>query len=349
MENKSILITGGTGSLGRSLARHIIKNFPSVRKVIIFSRDEQKQYRMSQEYPSEEFPQIKFIIGDVRDQDRLLMAFNDVDYVIHTAAMKHIPIAEYNPDECIKTNVGGARHVIKAAVETNVERVVALSTDKACAPVNLYGATKLTSDKLFIAANNIGRGNSARFSVVRYGNVLGSTGSVIPFFLKKRKEGVLPITDPNMTRFTITIEEGVELVMHALLHGMGGELFIPKISSFKITDLAEAICPECEKNIIGIRPGEKIHEQLITPSDSFYTYDLGKYYAILPQKPTFDLDSFIRKYDASKVEEGFHYSSRTNPDFETVESLRRLIQTHVDRSFGDESGASMHNVEVEQE
>lgn len=226
MNNKSVLITGGTGSLGRALTEHIITNYSEVRKLIIFSRDEQKQYRMAQQYPSDEYPQIRFFIGDVRDQDRLLRAFKDVDYVIHAAAMKHVPISEYNPDECIKTNVGGAQNVIKASLETNVERVVALSTDKACSPINLYGATKLTSDKLFVAANNIKGWNPIKFSVVRYGNVMGSKGSVIPFFLKKREKGeVLPITHPKMTRFNITLKEGVDMVIHALENSLGGELF----------------------------------------------------------------------------------------------------------------------------
>lgn len=344
MNNKSVLITGGSGSLGRALTEHILTNYPDVRKLIIFSRDEQKQYQMAQLYPSDEYPQIRFFIGDVRDHDRLLRAFKDVDYVIHAAAMKHIPIAEYNPDECIKTNVGGAQNVIKASLETNVERVVALSTDKACSPINLYGATKLTSDKLFVAANNIKGWNPIKFSVVRYGNVMGSKGSVIPFFLKKRKEGVLPITHPEMTRFTITLKEGVDMVMHALHHSFGGELFIPKISSFKLLDLAEAIGPNCKKEIVGIRSGEKVHEEMISTSDSYTTYDLGKYYAILPQKPMFDLEEFINQYNAMKVEEGFQYNSATNPHFETVESLRKLIKEHVDPQFDPDHEESVQNI-----
>lgn len=333
MNNKSILITGGTGSLGEALTDHIITNYPEVRKLIVFSRGEQKQFQMAQRYPNDKYPQIRFFIGDVRDQNRLLRAFKDVDYVIHAAAMKHIPIAEYNPDECIKTNVGGAQNVIKAALETNVERVVALSTDKACSPINLYGATKLTSDKLFIAANNIKGWNPIKFSVVRYGNVMGSTGSVIPFFLKKKKEGVLPITHPDMTRFNITLKQGVQMVMHALNNSFGGELFVPKIPSYRITDLAEAIGPECKKEIVGVRPGEKLHEEMISSSDSFNTYDLGKYFAILPQDPMFNIDEFVAKYDAQKVEEGFQYNSAMNPDFETVESLRKLIKENVNKNF----------------
>ena len=319
--------------MGKALTRHILKEFPDVKKLIIFSRDEQKQFQMALEYPEHQFPQIRFFIGDVRDEQRLLRAFQGVDYVIHAAAMKHVPIAEYNPDECIKTNIGGAQNVIHAAIETGVKRVVALSTDKACAPINLYGATKLTSDKLFIAANNIKGSNPIRFSVVRYGNVMGSNGSVIPFFLKKRKEGVLPITDPKMTRFNITLSGGVEMVLHALENAWGGELFVPKIPSYRIMDVAEAIGPECEKSIVGIRPGEKVHEEMITSSDSFYTYDLGKYYAILPAIPTWNLNEFVDFFKAKKVPLGFKYNSGENDDWETVEALRKLIREHVDPTF----------------
>ena len=333
MKDKSILITGGTGSLGKALTKHILTKYPDVRKLVIFSRDEQKQFHMAQEYPIEQYPQIRFFIGDVRDHNRLTRAFKDIDYVIHAAAMKHVHIAEYNPDECIKTNVGGAQNVIKACLDTNVERVVALSTDKACAPINLYGATKLTSDKLFIAANNIKGWNPIRFSVVRYGNVMGSNGSVIPFFLKKKKEGVLPITDPDMTRFNISLQGGVDMVMHVLHNGLGGELFVPKIPSYRIMDVAEAIGPECEKKIVGIRPGEKIHEEMISASDSYNTYDLGKYYAIFPHSPASRVEQLIEMYDAKKVELGFRYDSSTNDVFESVESLRKLIKEHVDSTF----------------
>lgn len=333
LSNKSILITGGTGSLGKALTKHIISKHPEVKKIIIFSRDEQKQFQMAQEYPSNEYPQIRFFIGDVRDKERLIRAFKGVDYVIHAAAMKHVPIAEYNPEECVKTNIDGARNVIDACLQTNVERVVALSTDKACAPINLYGATKLASDKLFVAANNIKGWNPIRFSVVRYGNVMGSNGSVIPFFIKKKKEGVLPITDPNMTRFNISLQGGVDMVMHALFHAWGGEIFVPKIPSYRITDVAEAIGPECDQRIVGIRPGEKVHEEMITPSDSFYTYDLGKYYTILPAVPKFKLEDFIKEFNAVKVKEGFAYNSGENTEWETVESLRELIKLHVDSTF----------------
>jgi UDP-N-acetylglucosamine 4,6-dehydratase (inverting) len=288
---------------------------------------------MAQEYPTEKYPQIRFLIGDVRDKVRLTRAFKEIDYVIHAAAMKHVHLAEYNPDECVKTNIGGAENVIHAAIETNVQRVVALSTDKACAPINLYGATKLTSDKLFVAANNITGWNPIKFSVVRYGNVMGSNGSVIPFFMKKRKDGVLPITDPTMTRFNISLQGGVDMVMHALEHAWGGEIFVPKIPSYRITDVAKAIGPNCEHPVIGIRPGEKIHEEMITASDSFYTYDLGKYYTILPSTHKWKLDDFISHFKAKRVAPGFRYNSGENEEWETVESLRELIREHVDPSF----------------
>jgi UDP-N-acetylglucosamine 4,6-dehydratase len=331
--NKTVLITGGTGSLGKALISHIFKKFPNVKKVIIYSRDEQKQFQMAQEFPEKEFPQIRFLLGDVRDQERLVRAFQGVDIVIHAAAMKHVHLAEYNPDECIKTNVGGAQNVIHAALQTNVIKVVALSTDKACAPINLYGATKLTSDKLFVAANNIKGNNPIKFSVVRYGNVMGSNGSVIPFFMKKRSEGKLPITDATMTRFNISLQGGVDMVMHAIEHAWGGEIFIPKIPSYKITDVAEAVAPECILEIIGIRPGEKIHEEMITSSDSYNTYDLGKYYTILPSVANFNLSDYKKHFNAVLVEQGFNYNSGTNSEWETVDGLRELIKEHVDSNF----------------
>ncbi|WP_343616073.1 UDP-N-acetylglucosamine 4,6-dehydratase (inverting) [Flavobacterium sp.] len=333
LNNKTVLITGGTGSLGKALTKHIFDTYPSVKKVIIFSRDEQKQFQMAQEYPLNKYPQIRFFLGDVRDEQRLIRAFQNVDYVIHAAAMKHVHLAEYNPDECIKTNIGGAQNVINAAMQTNVQNVVALSTDKACAPINLYGATKLTSDKLFVAANNIKGVNPIKFSVVRYGNVMGSNGSVIPFFINKKKEGKLPITDIAMTRFNISLQGGVDMVMHAMQHAWGGEIFIPKIPSYKITDVAKAVAPDCPIEVVGIRPGEKIHEEMITTSDSFYTYDLGKYYTILPSIPNFKLDEYLSHFKAKKVEEGFNYNSGSNEDWETVDSLRSLIKEHVDANF----------------
>ena len=331
--NKSILITGGTGSLGKALTQYIFKNHPDISRLVIFSRDEQKQFQMAQDYPPEKYPQIRFFIGDVRDKDRLIRAMKGIDYVIHAAAMKHVHIAEYNPDECIATNIVGAQNVVHACLETTVQRVVALSTDKACAPINLYGATKLTSDKLFVAANNIKGNNPIRFSVVRYGNVMGSNGSVIPFFIKKKKEGKLPITDPNMTRFNISLTEGVEMVIHALEHAWGGEIFVPKIPSYRITDVATAVGPNCEQVIVGIRPGEKVHEEMITSSDSFYTYDLGKYYTIIPSTHNWKLDEFIKEFNAKIVQPGFSYNSGDNTEWETVETLRGLIREHVDESI----------------
>jgi UDP-N-acetylglucosamine 4,6-dehydratase (inverting) len=329
LDNKSILITGGTGSLGRALTKTILERWPSVKRLVIYSRDEQKQFQMSQDYPDTKFNAIRYFIGDVRDFDRLKRALTGIDYVIHAAAMKHVHIAEYNPDECIKTNIGGAENVIRACLETNVSKVVALSTDKACAPINLYGATKLTSDKLFIAANNIKGLKDIRFSVVRYGNVMGSNGSVIPFFLKKKKDGVLPITDPTMTRFNISLDDGVSMVLHALENAWGGELFIPKIPSYRIMDVAKAIGPECEHRIVGIRPGEKIHEEMITSSDSYNTYDLGKYYVILPTVPNWNMEDFKKAFNALKVENGFSYTSGENKEWETMESLKELINKHV--------------------
>ncbi len=333
LQNKTLLITGGTGSLGKALTKHIFKAYPSVKRVVIYSRDEQKQFQMAQEYPLDQFPQIRFFIGDVRDKERLIRAFKGVDYVIHAAAMKHVPIAEYNPDECVKTNIDGARNVIDACLQTSVERLVALSTDKACAPINLYGATKLASDKLFVAANNVTGVNSIKFSVVRYGNVMGSNGSVIPFFINKKKEGVLPITDPAMTRFNISLQGGVDMVMHALFNAWGGEIFIPKIPSYRILDVAEAIAPECELKVVGIRPGEKIHEEMITRSDSYYTYDLGRYYSILPSNPKWKLEDFLQFHNAVKVKEGFYYHSGENTEWENVDSLRKLIKENVDPTF----------------
>jgi UDP-N-acetylglucosamine 4,6-dehydratase/5-epimerase len=328
-ENKSILITGGTGSLGKALTAHILAKFPKINRLVIYSRDEQKQFEMAQEFSVSEFPQMRYFIGDVRDKERLTRAMKGINYVIHAAAMKHVPIAEYNPDECIKTNVGGAQNVVQACLDSGVERVVALSTDKACAPINLYGATKLTSDKLFIAANNIKGNNPISFSVVRYGNVMGSNGSVIPFFFKKRKSGTLPITDPKMTRFNISLQGGVDMVMHALFTAWGGELFVPKIPSYRITDVATAVDPNCKQVVVGIRPGEKIHEEMITYSDSFYTYDLGKYYVILPPTHSWKLNDFIKEFNAVLIPQGFSYNSGDNSEWETVESMRTLIKNNL--------------------
>lgn len=333
LNGKAILITGGTGSFGKTFTRLIFKRFPKVKRLVILSRDEQKHFQMAMDYPENQYSAIRYFVGDVRDRNRLVSAFEGIDIVIHAAAMKHVHIAEYNPMECVKTNILGAENVIDAALQSGVKKVVALSTDKAAAPINLYGATKLASDKLFVAANNIKGKRDIQFSVVRYGNVMGSNGSVMPFFLKKREEGVLPITDNRMTRFNISLEDGCEMVFNAIESAWGGEIFVPKIPSYKITDVATAIGPECEQKIVGIRPGEKLHEEMITMSDSFNTWDLGKYYAILPQKPNFKLDEFVSHFNAKKVKEGFSYNSGENDDWETVESLRKLIKEHVDSNF----------------
>jgi UDP-N-acetylglucosamine 4,6-dehydratase/5-epimerase len=333
LNDKSILITGGTGSFGKAFTKTVLEKYPNIKRLVIYSRDEQKQFQMAQEFPEEKYPMIRFFIGDVRDYERLKRALNGIDTIVHAAAMKHVPIAEYNPDECVKTNIMGAENVIRASLETSIENVVALSTDKACAPINLYGATKLVSDKLFIAANNIKGQKKIKFSVVRYGNVMGSNGSVMPFFLKKRKEGVLPITDPEMTRFNISLKDGVEMVLYAIENAWGGELFVPKIPSFKITELAKAIGPDCDHVNVGIRPGEKIHEEMITASDSFSTYDLGNYYVILPFTHTWNLEEFKKTFNAEKVPQGFTYNSGQNSQWLSVKELRKLIAEDVDPNF----------------
>ena len=333
LNHKAILITGGTGSFGKAFVKEVLKRYPNTKRLVIYSRDEQKQFQMAQEYPHDKYPMIRFFIGDVRDYDRLKRALNGIDIVVHAAAMKHVPIAEYNPTECIRTNITGAENLIRACLELDVENVVALSTDKAAAPINLYGATKLVSDKLFIAANNIKGYRNIKFSVVRYGNVMGSNGSVIPFFLKKRTEGVLPVTNPEMTRFNISLNEGVEMILFAIENAWGGELFVPKIPSYKITEVAKAIGPKCELKYIGIRPGEKVHEEMITAADSFFTYDLGKYYAIVPFTHDWSIEEFIRKYNAVKVPFNFTYNSGENTQWLSAEELRALIKEHVDSNF----------------
>ena len=328
-----ILITGGTGSFGKAFIASVMQKFPEIRRIVVYSRDELKQWELQQQYPKIEFPQLRFFLGDVRDQNRLQRALEGVDTVVHAAALKQVPAAEYNPMEFVKTNVLGAENLIQACLDTQVQRVVALSTDKAAAPINLYGATKLCSDKLFIAANNIKGDRDLRFSVVRYGNVMGSRGSVIPFFLQKAQSGVLPITDPAMTRFNISLEEGVQMVLWSLEHALGGELFVPKIPSYRITDVAEAIGPGCEKPVVGIRPGEKIHEEMITASDSFSTVDLGDYYAILPSDGSVQKAYQQAGRPAQSVPQGFAYNSGSNPDFLSVEQIRDLIREHVDAAF----------------
>ncbi len=326
---KSVLITGGTGSLGNALTSTLLARYPDIRRLVIFSRDELKQYEMAQRFNPSEFPALRYFIGDVRDANRLRRAMEGIDMVIHAAALKQVPAAEYNPFECISTNVLGAQNVIEACLDQDVKRVVALSTDKAAAPINLYGATKLCSDKLFTAANNIRGHHDIRFSVVRYGNVLGSRGSVVPFFLEKRKTGVLPITDPTMTRFNISLQDGVDMVLWTMEHAEGGEILVPKIPSYRILDLAEAVGPECEHPTVGIRPGEKIHEEMITASDSFYTVDLGKYYAILPVSVNDATNAYCDRMGCKPVEPGFAYDSGTNSDFLTVPELRALVDDLV--------------------
>lgn len=336
LNNKVVLITGGTGSFGKKFVEVILRDYPQVKKIVIFSRGELKQYDMQQRYPRNQYPQLRFFIGDVRDYERLKMACEGVDVIIHAAAIKQVDTAEYNPDECIKTNINGAQNVITAALSCGVKDVVALSTDKACAPINLYGATKLTSDKLFTAANNIKGSKDIRFSVVRYGNVMGSRGSVIPFFIKKVEEGAefLPITDLRMTRFNISLEEGVDMVMYALKNHLGGEIFIPKIPSYKISDVASAIAPNMPQKEIGIRPGEKLHEEMITTTDALDTIDMGKYYVIMPSVSfNHTREDYMKHHNATLVPFGFHYSSDNNVDWETPETLREKIKTYVDPNF----------------
>ncbi len=329
LNGKTVLITGGTGSFGNKFVETILRDYPDVKKIVIYSRGELKQYNMKQKYPQQKYPMLRYLIGDVRDGDRLKMACEGVDVIIHAAAIKQVDTAEYNPRECIKTNVNGAVNVVDAAIACDVKNVIALSTDKACAPINLYGATKLTSDKLFIAANNIKGGRDLRFSVVRYGNVMGSRGSVIPYFINLRDQGAteLPITDMRMTRFNISLQEGVDLVMWALGHHLGGELFIPKIPSYKITDVATAIAPNLKQVEVGIRPGEKLHEEMITVTDSLNTADLGRYYAILPTVIfNHPVEDYLNHHQARLVPQGFYYASNNNEEWDTVETLREKFR-----------------------
>lgn len=332
LNGKSVLITGGTGSFGKMFVKTILRDYPQVKKIVVFSRDELKQFDMQQMYPKKDYPKLRFFIGDVRDGERLKRACEGIDVIIHAAAIKQVDTAEYNPEECIKTNVGGAQNVINAALYCGVKDVVALSTDKACAPINLYGATKLTSDKLFTAANNIAGSRNVRFSVVRYGNVMGSRGSVIPFFISRRDSGAaeLPITDMRMTRFNISLEEGVALVMWALKHHLGGEIFIPKIPSYHISDVAKAIAPDLKQVEIGIRPGEKLHEEMITATDAMSTIDIGQYYAILPSVSfRHTKEEYVEHHHGVFVPDGFHYSSDKNTQWETVDTLREKIEKYV--------------------
>lgn len=337
LNGKSLLVTGGTGSFGKRFITKVFEQWPDVRRVVVYSRDELKQFEMAQQFSSGDFPAIRFFIGDVRDHSRLRRAMEGIDFVIHAAALKQVPAAEYNPFEAIRTNVIGAQNVVDAAMESNVQRVVALSTDKAAAPINLYGATKLCSDKLFIAANNLRGQRNLKFSIVRYGNVMGSRGSVIPFFLSRRETGVLPITDPAMTRFNISLDEGVDMVLYTLANSMGGEILVPKIPSYRITDVAEAIGPNCDKPIVGIRPGEKLHEEMVTASDSQNTIENDRYYVIVPmlhqKEHRQTLERFAEHHKAKLVQPNFRYSSDKNDRWLNVEQIRELIRQHVDTGF----------------
>nr|WP_263326545.1 UDP-N-acetylglucosamine 4,6-dehydratase (inverting) [Neobacillus sp. Marseille-Q6967] len=317
LKGKTILVTGGTGSFGKKFVNKILDT--DIKKVIILSRDELKQFEMAKEYTDS---RIRFFIGDVRDKERLLRAFNGVDFVIHAAALKHVGICEYNPFEAIKTNILGAQNIIDAAIDSGVEKVIALSTDKAASPVNLYGATKLASDKLFVAANSYVGSKSTRFAVVRYGNVVGSRGSVVPFFKKVKETGKIPITDVRMTRFWITLDQGVEFVLSSLNRMQGGEIFVPKIPSMKVIDLAKAIAPECEIEFVGIRPGEKLHETMITEDDARRTIDYGPYYVIQPEFPWWRTENVTV---GTPLPEGFSYVSNTNNEWLSVEDLKKLI------------------------
>jgi len=333
LNDTSILVTGGTGSFGKAFVGTILERYPEIKRLVVFSRDELKQYEMAQVFSPKEHPSLRYFIGDVRDKDRLWRAMEGVDVVVHAAALKHVPVAEYNPFEAIKTNILGAQNVIECAIDRGAKRVVALSTDKAAGPINLYGATKLCSDKLFVAANNFKGSHDIRFSVVRYGNVMGSRGSVIPFFLEKRKEGVLPITDERMTRFNISLEEGVELVLFALENMWGGEIYVPKIPSYRITDVAEAVCPTCKTEIVGIRPGEKLHEEMITETDALSTLEFDDYFVILPATSLWNADEYADEFGGCMCSPEFSYNSGRNTDWLSVDDLRGLIREHVDPGF----------------
>jgi UDP-N-acetylglucosamine 4,6-dehydratase/5-epimerase len=327
LNNKTILITGGTGSFGKKFIKTILNKY-NLNKVIVFSRDELKQFEMQQILPDNDKTPMRYFIGDVRDYHRLKMAMTGVDIVIHAAALKQVPACEYNPFEAVKTNIIGGQNVIDAAISCGVKKVIALSTDKAAAPINLYGATKLASDKLFVAANNYSGKHDIKFSVVRYGNVMGSRGSVIPFFQKKVDTGVLPITDDRMTRFNITIQEGVNFVLQSLNKMWGGELFVPKIPSYKILDVAKAIAPNCKYEVVGIRPGEKLHEEMITETDALNSVEFEKYFVILPSTQLWDIDKFRKESNSSvgkMCDFGFSYNSGTNKDFLSVERIKSLI------------------------
>ncbi len=325
LTNKRILLTGGTGSFGHTFVPMTLERY-NPQKLIIYSRDEMKQWEMAKKFAND--PRVRFFIGDVRDRDRLYRALDGVDYVVHAAATKIVPTAEYNPFECIKTNVIGAMNLIDACIDKGVRRVVALSTDKASSPVNLYGATKLASDKLFVAGNSYSGSHDTRFAVVRYGNVMGSRGSVIPFFLSLKDRGALPITDERMTRFMITLEQGVDLVWKAFEDMEGGEIYVKKIPSMRLTDIASAVAPDCERKIVGIRPGEKLHEQMIGAEDSMYTYEFSDYYKILPAIHEWSEDQ-ARIKDGVRVPEGFVYSSDSNRDWMSIDELRAWVERNT--------------------
>jgi len=327
-DNKTILVTGGTGSFGKKFIETVFGKYKP-KKIIVYSRDELKQFEMQQIWTDNDKDPMRYFIGDVRDYSRLKRAMEGVDIVIHAAALKQVPATEYNPFEAVKTNIIGAQNVIDAAISCRVKKVIALSTDKAAAPINLYGATKLASDKLFVAANNYIGDKNIKFSVVRYGNVMGSRGSVIPFFKNKKETGVLPITDKRMTRFNITLQNGVDFVVQCLDKMWGGELFVPKIPSYKILDLAKAIAPECKHEIVGIRPGEKLHEEMITETDAFNTVEFEKYFVILPSMKLWDINKFTKESNShigKMCEYGFSYKSNTNKDFLTINDLKYLIK-----------------------
>jgi UDP-N-acetylglucosamine 4,6-dehydratase (inverting) len=328
LNDKSILITGGTGSFGKKFVETVLRRFPGVKRLVVFSRDELKQFEMAQALPVERHPALRYFIGDVRDKDRLSRALEGIDTVVHAAALKQVPACEYNPFEAIKTNILGAQNLIEACIDREVKRVVALSTDKAAAPINLYGATKLCSDKLFVAANNFRGRHEIRFSVVRYGNVMGSRGSVIPFFMERRSTGVVPITDERMTRFNITLDEGVEFVLFALEKMWRGEIFVPKLPSYRITDVAEAVAPGCRRELVGIRPGEKLHEEMITVPDSINTLEFERHYVILPSSPLWSTADYLRTFSGRQCPDGFSYNSGTNERWLSVEEIRRLVGEH---------------------
>ena len=327
LRNSTILVTGGTGSFGHTFVPMTLAKY-NPKKLIIFSRDEMKQWEMAKLYQGDD--RIRFFIGDVRDKERLYRALDGVDYVVHAAATKIVPTAEYNPFECVKTNIHGAMNLIDACIDKGVKRVVALSTDKASSPINLYGATKLASDKLFVAGNSYSGGHDTRFAVVRYGNVMGSRGSVIPFFMSIKDKGVLPITDARMTRFMISLEQGVELVWHAFDDMVGGEIYVKKIPSMKVTDLARVVAPDCNQEVVGIRPGEKLHEQMIGAEDAYYTYEYPEHYKILPAINNWDKDA-NRIKDGNKVPEGFVYASDNNSEWMKDADLKAWIDANREK------------------